>query len=278
MNIPLQPYDELVIRRIPNWLEETERYVTLRGEVMFPGTYPIFKGERLSDAIRRAGGYTDKAYLFGAKFTRRSVQKLQQERMDEAITRMEKDIAIKEQGMAAAVSTKEDAAATKLALDGLKRSIEKLKAARAEGRIAMRLEPLEELKKSPYDLELMGGDALEIPQSPMAVAVLGEVASPTTIIWIPERDVSFYLAMAGGPTGNAETGEMYVIMANGMVRGKQSDGMFGGFMSTKLHPGDAVIVPQIYERISWMKEIKDIAQILANIAVTAGVPLAILNR
>jgi protein involved in polysaccharide export with SLBB domain len=162
-------------------------------------------------------------------------------------------------------------------MEGLKRSIEKLKTTRAEGRIAIRLEPLEELKKSQYDLELMGGDTLDIPQSPMAVAVLGEVASPTTIIWIPDRDVSFYLNMSGGPTSNAETDEMYVIMANGVVRGKQSDGMFGGFMSTKLHPGDAVIVPQVYERVSWMKEIKDISQILANIAVAAGVPLAVIR-
>ena len=100
--------------------------------------------------------------------------------MDEAITRMEKDIGIKEQTLAAAVSGKEDVAATKMTLDGLKKSIEKLKTTKAEGRIAIRLEPLEQLKKSPYDLELMGGDTLDIPQSPMAVTVLGEVASPTS--------------------------------------------------------------------------------------------------
>lgn len=277
-NIVLEPLDELIVRRIPNWREETERYATIRGEVRFPGTYPIFKGERLTSLIQRAGGYSDKAYLFGAKFTRSSVQKLQQERMDEAIARMERDITFKQQSMAAAASGKEDAAATQLALEGLRKSIDKLKQTRAEGRVALRLEPLEKLKNSPYDLELMGGDTLEIPQSPMAVTVLGEVANPATVIWVPGRDVSFYLAMAGGPTGNAESDEMYVVMANGMVKGKASDGFFGGFMSTTLHPGDAVIVPQKMERISWMKEIKDITQILANLAVTAGVPLAIIKK
>jgi len=30
----------------------------------------------------------------------------------------------------------------------------------------------------------------------------------------------------------------FVKWVNGMVRGKQSDGLFGGFISTKLHPGD----------------------------------------
>ena len=282
-NLLLQPYDELVVRRIPNWLEETERYITLNGEVMFPGTYPIYKGERLSDAIQRAGGYTDKAYLFGAKFSRRAVQKLQQERMEEVISQMEKNVAMKEQDLAAAASTKDEVAATKLALDGLKASMQKMKSAKAEGRIALKLEPLDKLKLSPSDLELMGGDSLHVPQSTMAVSVLGEVASPTTSIWLPGKDVSHYLDMAGGPTDGAETGEMYVILADGNVRGKMSDGLFssllsGGFMSTKLHPGDTVVVPQKLERISWMKEIKDISQILANIALSAGVPLAIIRK
>jgi len=282
-NIRLEPLDELLVRRIPNWREETERYATIKGEVRFPGTYPIFVGERLSSLIQRAGGYTEKAYLFGAKFTRRPVQRLQQERMEEVVSQMEKNVAMKEQEMASAATTKEEVTATRIALDGLKTSMNKMKSAKAEGRVAIKLESLGRLKQSPYDLELMGGDTLEIPQSTMAVTVLGEVASPTTSIWLPGKDVSFYLDMAGGPTDGAETSEMYVILADGSVRGKMSDGAFsifrsGGFMSTRLHPGDTVVVPQKLERISWMKEIKDISQILANIAVAAGVPLAIITK
>jgi len=282
-NILLEPLDELIIKRIPNWLDETERYATIKGEVLFPGTYPIFKGERLFNLIERAGGYTDKAYLFGARFTRQSVQKLQQERMDAAIARMEKDIAYKQQGLAAAVSDKNEADAARLALEGIKNSMEKLKTTKVDGRISIKLEPLDQFRQSTNNLELMGGDTLEIPQSTMAVTVLGEVASPTTSIWLPDKDASYYLDMAGGPTDASETDEMYVIMADGSVRGKKSDGMFsffrgGRFMSTKLHPGDTLVVPQRLERISWMKEIKDITQILSNIAVAAGVPLAIIKR
>ena len=281
-NMLLEPLDELIVKRIPNWLEETERYAVIKGEVLFPGTYPLFKGEHLSDLIRRAGGFTDKSYLFGAKFTRQSVRKLQQERLEEVISRMEKNIGIKEQELAAAATTTEEVAATKLTVDGLKAAMEKIKNAKVEGRVALRLEPLDKMRQSPYDLELMGGDTLDIPQSTMAVTVLGEVANATSTIWLPGKDVSYYLDMAGGPTDGAETGEMYVIMADGNVRGKMSDDMFslfrsGGFMSTKLHPGDTVIVPQKLERISWMKELKDITQILANLAVSAGVPLAILK-
>ncbi len=281
-NILLESLDELYVKRIPNWLEETERYATIKGEVLFPGTYPIFKGERLADLIKRAGGYTDKAYLFGAKFTRQSVQKLQQERLEEVMAKMQNNIVKTEQDLAA-TATKDEMAAAKIALDELKSSMQKIQIAKAEGRVAIKLEPLDKMHESPHDLELLGGDVLDIPQSTMAVTVLGEVASATSTIWLPGKDVSYYLEKAGGVTDNADSDEMYVFMADGSVRGKMSDGMFsifrlGGFLSTKLHPGDTLVVPQRLERISWMKEIKDIATILGNLAVSAGVPLAIFKR
>jgi nitric oxide reductase large subunit len=45
-------------------------------------------------------------------------------------------------------------------------------------------------------------------------------------------------------------------------------------MSRPLDSGDTVVVPQRLERIAWMREIKDIAFILGQIALTAGVLVA----
>lgn len=45
---------------------------------------------------------------------------------------------------------------------------------------------------------------------------------------------------------------------------------FGSFLSSSLGEGDTLVVPQKLERISWMRDIKDITQILANVALTAG--------
>jgi hypothetical protein len=45
-------------------------------------------------------------------------------------------------------------------------------------------------------------------------------------------------------------------------------------MSTILGPGDTIIVPQNFEKIAWMRELKDITSILANVALTAGVMVA----
>jgi len=40
-----------------------------------------------------------------------------------------------------------------------------------------------------------------------------------------------------------------------------------------IEPGDTIVVPEKIERIAWLREIKDITQILMNIAVVAGVTI-----
>jgi protein involved in polysaccharide export with SLBB domain len=49
----------LTIKQIPQWADHGT--VELRGEVRFPGTYPIRPGETLSQVIERAGGLTESA-------------------------------------------------------------------------------------------------------------------------------------------------------------------------------------------------------------------------
>lgn len=285
-NVVLQPNDSLIVRGIPDWLEATDRFVMLKGEVVFPGTYSIGKGERLSSVVARAGGFADKAFLKGAKFTRKSVKENQQLRMDEFIARAQQDILRKQGELAALAASKEELEATKASLDGLMRSLEKLKTAKAEGRVVIRLASLEEFRNSPYDIEMMGGDVLEVPQTPNVVNVMGEVYNPTTLIHMPGKTATYYLKKAGGPMRDAEEDEMYVLKADGTVvsREQSSSGIhwdeeakrwtFGGFMSASLDPGDTLVVPQQLERIAWMREIKDVTTILSQIALTAGVVVA----
>ncbi len=278
-NLVLAPFDELSIRKIPNWSEEKERYVTLQGEFRFPGVYPIYKGERLSTLIERAGGFTDKAYLRAAKYTRVSIRELQQKRMDDLVAKTEQEILKKQAEVASVAASKEELEGTKAALDSLQRSVALLKTAKAEGRLVIRMDKLDKFKDSPYDVELMGGDLLEVPQMPNAVNVLGQVYNPTSFIPIDNEDVAFYLEKAGGPTRDAEESDIYVVRADGTVLSRQQVSMFKnlifcGFMSTTMEPGDTAIVPQKFERIAWMREIKDMATILGNLALVAGVMVA----
>lgn len=281
-NIVLEPYDAVQIRRLPNWVEETERYVTLTGEVMFPGAYPIFKGERLSSLLARAGGYSPKAYLHGAKFTRTQVRELQQKRMDDFIFKTEQEIGQKMISLGSVAASKEELDATKSSLQGLQASLEKLKLLKPEGRISIRLSSLETLKDTPYDMELMGGDSLDIPQSLGAVVVLGEVYNPTTLLHLPGKDVSYYLNQAGGVNGNAEEDEIYVVKADGSVFSRHQSSLgfhwdtegkkwsFGGFYAMLPQPGDSIVVPKQLEKTAWLRNIKDITTIIAQIALSAG--------
>lgn len=279
-NLTLQPDDMLIVRGITQWLEASDRLVTLSGEVRYPGSYSIAKGERLSSVIARAGGFTERAYLRGARFTRESVREMQQKRMDEVIAKSEREIMKKQAELPTLASSSEDLQATRLSLDLLMKSLEKLKQARAEGRIVLRLKHPEELSLSEYDLALTGGDHLEVPLTPSVVNVLGQVYNPTTFVYRERNNVASYLRDSGGPLPDAEECEMYIVRADGIVAGRQSSSLgwdepgggwnWGGFTSRSLLPGDTLVVPQKLERIAWLREIKDITTIVSQVALTAG--------
>ncbi len=266
-NISLQPFDTLTIHKIPNWIEEVDRYVTVTGEVVFPGTYPIYKGEHISDVLQRSGGLTDKAYLRGVKFTRRSVMELQQKRMDEVLAKTERDVMQKQATLSSVASSKEELEATKAALDALMINIAKLKLLKAEGRVVLKLE--NDFKNSENNLLLEGGDRLDVPPRPSVVNVLGEVYNPNAFVYMDGKDLGWYLDKTGGALRDAEVSDMYVIQADGSVYSRQQQ-FFGWFLSGRTEPGDTLVVPQKLEKIAWMRDIKDITQILANVAVTTG--------
>ncbi len=68
-DVVLQPYDNVLIFRQPDW--QFLQTVVLTGEVHYPGTYSIrLKTERLFDLIERAGGLTASAYSGGITFAR----------------------------------------------------------------------------------------------------------------------------------------------------------------------------------------------------------------
>ncbi|MBK9981499.1 MAG: SLBB domain-containing protein [Saprospiraceae bacterium] len=65
----LEPFDNVYIRNIPQF--EPQSTVYIKGEVRYPGTYPILRDkERISDLIERAGGLSGQAFPGGAKLYR----------------------------------------------------------------------------------------------------------------------------------------------------------------------------------------------------------------
>ncbi len=285
-NLLLQDYDRLVVRPIPEL--EFDKNFEISGQVRFPGKYPILRGERLSSLIQRAGGFTDRAYLKGAVFTRERAKTVQQSRMDEMIRHLEQTLlATGSQAISGAMDA-ETVEMQKLSLESRKDLLTKLRAAKVDGRVVIKLESLDRFKSSKYDLELEDGDELTVPEIPGVVYVVGEVFNPAALLYEPGDTVGYYLARVGGITKEADGKQLYVVRADGSVvsmaqkasqqiawDGDNHQWRWGNFMGIPLDPGDTVIVPRKLDRIPWIKTTKDLTQIVFQIAVAAGVVLAI---
>lgn len=282
-NLALKPYDRIFVKQIPEWRKE--QFVTLSGEFLFPGKYIFKKGERLSSIIERAGGYTDEAFLRGAVFKRESVRKLQEQGLQEMILRLEKEL-ITEGSIEVSTALSEEAAgAKKVELDQKKLFIESLKKLKATGRMTVKLAHLRLLKGSQYDIELEDSDSLQIPMKSSVINVVGSVMSRGSYIYSEQMNYKDYVSMAGGFANYADEDNTYVLKVDGSAR-KVKHGLFSwnnsrsrwetssfGKQINELEPGDTIVVPEKLERIAWIREIKDITQILMQMAVTAGVVL-----
>ncbi|MEM3112531.1 MAG: SLBB domain-containing protein [Candidatus Anstonellales archaeon] len=279
-NIQLQEDDYIFIRAIPEW--RLYKMVTISGEVRFPGTYTVKKGEKLSSLIKRAGGFTDKAYLRGIVFTRPSIKELQQKQIDEMIERLERELLSVSSASVATATTSEEARMLQVETEQKRQFIQRLRQVKAIGRIVLKLDEPEKLKNTPYDIELEEGDSIHIPERHSTVQVIGSVYNQTAFIWDKDKDYLDYIELAGGFTENADKSNLYILKVDGSAT-KPGKGLFGIRWnktskrleegSFELEPGDTIVVPEKLERIAWMRNIKDITQILYQIAVTAGVIL-----
>ena len=285
-DIELRDYDHLIVRLIPQL--EFDRVAIIAGEVRFPGVYPINKGDTLSSLIERAGGFTDRAYLRGAVFTRESAKVIQKQRMDELINKIEETTltsAGREIGGAIDV---ESAQIQAEGLNAKKELLAKLRTAKIDGRVVVKLSPLEQFKGCRYDVEMEKGDRLFVPETPGVINVVGEVFNSISVLYEKDRTVAYYLQKVGGPTTDADKKQISVIKADGSVVSitqKDADSVywdseshqwnFGGFMGIRLNPGDTILVPKKMDKLMWLKNTKDITQILFQAALATGVVLAL---
>lgn len=66
----LSPYDQIFVRTSKDF--DSPKNVEIRGEIQLPGTYTMVNDkERVWDLVQRAGGWTDVAFLKGAKLIRK---------------------------------------------------------------------------------------------------------------------------------------------------------------------------------------------------------------
>ena len=278
-NLALLPYDRLFIKKIPDW--SAVKIVTVSGEFKFPGRYMVHKGEKLSSLIQRAGGYTANAYPRGAVFTRQSVRELQQQGLEETAKRLERDLMVQgSAGISSALSA-EEIKGKEVEMAQKQKFIETLKSLKAQGRMTIRLTDIGRLAGSEYDISLEEGDNLYIPQKSNVVNVMGSVMAQASYIYLDRLTYKDYISMAGGYARYADESSTFVLKVDGSAR--RLDRGFMGWMAREntafeadtreIEPGDMIVVPEKFDRIAWLREIRDITQILMNTAVVAAVVL-----
>ena len=283
-NVKLAPNDRLLVKTIADY--ETVRFVSLTGQVMFPGRYPFKKGELLSDLLHRAGGFTPHAYLRGAYFTRASARALQQKGLTEMVDRLEREIMAAGAGELATALSPEEIAAKKAELEQRQKFMSNLKNLKATGRMTIFLADAQKLKDTEYDFELEDGDVLHVPEKNNVVNVVGSVMSHGSHLYSNKLNYQDYIDAAGGYSYYADPGNTYVLKVDGSARkisrthigwnsarSRWEMTAYGGEISL-IEPGDTIVVPEKFERIAWLREIKDISTILMNIAAVTAVMIA----
>lgn len=268
---PLKPGDILTIHQITGWNDIGES-VKIEGQVRFPGTYGFQEGERLSSVLRRAGGFRDTAYPRGAVLVRDQVRELQEKSRQELIRQIETNSAAAR--LAPNLGGGDTGGTLQLIKAQQDEVLSNLKSHPPTGRQVVHISAdIDSWANTSADIELRRGDVLTIPKRPSFVLVTGQVYNATAITFTPGKSAGWYLSHAGGTNTAANRREIFIIRANGSVIGRHSGGWFdANVLSTKLDPGDVVVVPQkiIGSSLFW-RNLLTAAQLASSIAITAAV-------
>lgn len=258
-SVEMRPADRLNIKQLPEL--NLERTVTLSGEFRFPGSYTIRRGETLSQVIERAGGLTEEAYDRGAVFTREALREQEQERLDDARRRLQRNLVLQgggDLGTEDAIST--DQATVTNVLD-------QLAEAQAVGRLVIDLPGLLSGDNT-RDIRLQDGDTLTVPEIQQSVSVIGEVQFATSHLFSPDLGVTDYINRSGGLASQADGDRIYIVQADGSVTRWNDSRWYTG--RERLQPGDTIVVPLDLERISGLALASDLSQVIYQIALGAS--------
>jgi protein involved in polysaccharide export with SLBB domain len=212
-NFILEPFDQIFVRRSPGY--ELQTYSSVKGEVLFPGTYAIqTKNERISDLVKRAGGLTKESYIKGARLIR---QLIEDPKLRGKILKSVESAA------------SEDSAKLQVSLE-------------KEQYIGIDLEKILDNPGSKYDLLLQDGDVLDIPKQLQTVRLSGALLYPITVRYENGINLKSYTKMAGGMSPDALPKNAFVVYANGSV--KTTSSFLGLKFYPRIEPGSEIIIPK----------------------------------
>ena len=184
------------VTRVPQ--SQQTRFVRLEGEFVSSGIYSVLPGETLRQLVKRAGGISPDAYLYGSEFTRESTRRVQQQRLNEYVDQIALQVSTTAVSAANSVVSAQDANALAAQQQQNQNIINSLRQARATGRIVLELQPDSHDASQLPDLQLEDGDQFIVPRIPSTVSVDGAVYNQNSFLFDPSRRVGGYVRLAGG--------------------------------------------------------------------------------
>ncbi|MCB9017861.1 MAG: SLBB domain-containing protein [Prevotellaceae bacterium] len=223
----LQPKDVVSVRTLEG-LEDLSSMQVL-GEVRLPGTYAIIsKKEKISDVMKRAGGFSPYAYPKGAFLIRRSQRSTAEQMRDLKLIELLSNM------------TEGDDK------DELRKSL----LSRTD-MVGIELKEIVDNPGSTTDLYLEKGDIIFVPKQLQTVSVSGAVQVPGMVVY-SGRSFKKYVNYAGGFADNADKKHSYVAYANGSIGATKRFLWMRAY--PKMEPGAHVFVPEKKKEESHTKE------------------------
>ncbi len=245
LNFKLQPYDYIYVHRRPDF--QAQQFVTVEGEVMYPGIYAISsKNERISDIIVRAGGLTAEAYVPGSRITRQlsaidrlsiDYNFLNDDELEETLgeARQNQEPAMRDEATTRAMLNQEPsmrAEATTRAMLNQEPSIP----------IGIDLETALSNPSSGENLYVRQGDVIRVPKLAQTVKVTGAVMQEVEVRYVPGANYSYYVNRAGGLNDRALKKRSFVVYANGEVD-RNRRFLWMTVSRPEIQPGAEIVIP-----------------------------------
>ena len=264
--LTIKPFDQVIVRKNPNFY--VQQYARVEGEVMYPGKYAISsKNERISDLINRSGGFKNMAYLKGATLIRltefaeiksdltKKIKNLNDLKIKVSskkgtltesevllIQRIDEDLKSLETQKNDSKNLGSYAKTERISEIIKKNSVQgDIPISKSEA-IGIDLEAIIKSPKSKSDLLLKEGDVIVVPKKLETVRLRGELLYPTTVRFIPNKSLKYYINSSGGFDNKAKRSDTYIVYANGDVARTKKFLFFNIY--PKAEPGSEVIVPK----------------------------------
>jgi len=191
---------------------------------------------------------------------------MQKQRLAEFADKMETDVNTNASAAISGALADNDVAAVENGTKSAQAVVQKLRTLEPSGRVVLEMRPESKGAEALPEIVLEDGDWFVVPKTPSSVAVEGQVYSANAYLWEPKWRAKSYLHKAGGPSRNADRKRTYVLRADGSVVSNQ----YSDLGRVEMYPGDTVVVPPVLQKSNPLRELGNIATILAGFGVVAA--------